>query len=295
MIKDEIQPVIYVPKDITLNTIDDHITGIFNILKDGIETDYVHNLKITVRWDDVGAWCNLSIIDYWISLFMWYMLLKTNNPIRPKHIFIGSKAKIMTGTGDKLFPWELQRKDISKWINKYILTLPNKIRIGNYNLNIIIADALHRFSYFEHFAFYLANSINNEDDIELMRRCPEYDALFHCSLSNVPIESVKDEGMKIAYRAIDIIKNSEAYLGYEHGLTNSFRANEAINPRQFKEAQLNIGTKPNGSGGIYGHIIDKSFTTGGVNDPLSYFIESSAARTAQIASKINVGEIMFAA
>ena len=86
---------------------------------------------------------------------------------------------------------------------------------------------------------------------------------------------------------IEIIKDSEKYLGYEHGLTNSFRASEAVNPKQYKEASLNIGTKPNGSGGIYPYIIDKSFKTGGVNDRLSYFIESSAARLAQILSKTN--------
>ena len=96
--------------------------------------------------------------------------------------------------------------------------------------------------------------------------------------------------MEITNKAIKIIKNSKKYIGYDHGLANSFRAEEAINPRQYKEARLNIGTKPNGSGGIYPYIIDKSFTTGGVNDPLSYFIESSTARAAQIMSKTNVGD-----
>ena len=43
-------------------------------------------------------------------------------------------------------------------------------------------------------------------------------------------------------------------------------------------------------GTVYPYIIDKSFKTGGVNDPLSYFIESSTARAAQIMSKTNVGD-----
>ena len=157
-------------------------------------------------------------------------------------------------------------------------------------LNKIIAHSMWRFSYIEHFYYYLANTVNNEDDIELMRVSPEFNQCLHASLYGVPIEQVKDEGMKIANKAIEIIKDSERYIGYEHGLTNSSRASEGINLRQFKEASINIGTKPNGRGGIFTSIIDKNFKTGGVSDALSYFIESSTARTAQILSKINVGD-----
>ena len=283
-----IRKVIYVPEDLTINNIDDHIIAIDNIFKDGIESEFVHNCKITIKWENCQ--CDISIVDYWLNLFMWAMILKTGNKIRPKHIFIGSKANIITGSDNALFPWELKRKDIQKYINTYILTLDNKINIGNVKLNQIIADALWYFSYLEHFAYYLANTINNEDDIDLMRALPEFNEAMHTSLSNIPIEQVKDEGMRVAYKIIDIIKDSERYIGYEHGLTNSFRANEAINPRQFKEVAINIGTKPNGQGGIYPNIINKNFKTGGVNDPTSYFIESSCARSAQILSKINVGD-----
>ena len=289
MIKTRSKFTINVPTDIDINNIEDHIQGIFNILKDGIETDYIHECKLTLKWEN-GIQCDLSIIDYWINLFMWSMILKTNHPIRPKHIFLGSKAEKITEINGKQIPWEMRRKDVRNYINKFILTLENKIALGNYNLNIIVADGLWKYSYFEHFSYYLANTINNEDDIALMRACPEYDQLKHLSLYGTPVEQVKDEGMKATMRAIEIIKDSERYIGYEHGLTNSFRANEAINPRQYKEACLNIGTKPNAAGSIYPYIIDKNFSTGGVNDPLSYFIESSTARTAQILSKINVGD-----
>ena len=288
MVRTKTKKNIYVPEMLSVDNIDDHIEGIFAILKDGIETDFIHHCKITVQWEN--AQCDLNIIDYWISLFMWSMILKTGHPIRPKHIFLGSRAEQLSGSQDAYVAWELKRKDIQKYINNFILTLDNKINIGNTQLNHIIADGLWKFSYFEQFAYYLANTINNEDDIDLMRKNPEFDALIHCSLADVPFEYVKDEGMRITNRAIEIIKDSERYTGYEHGLTNSFRANEAINPRQYKEASFNIGTKPNGSGGIYPYIIDKNFKTGGVNTPLSYFIESSGARTAQILSKTNVGE-----
>jgi len=285
-----IDQVINVETDLDINNIDDHIEGIFNILKDGIETNYVHNAKIELRWSN-GAHCRLGICDYWFNLFMWSMILYTKKPIRPKHIFLGSKIKnLQPTTEDQYFPWELRRNDIQRFINKFVLTLDNKINIGNKVLNEIIAEALWKYSYLEHFAYYLANTINNEDDIAMMRAIPEYNQLKHCSLANVPFDKVKEEGMKITYRVIDYIKNSEAYLGYEHGLTNSFRSNEAINPRQYKEACLNIGTKPNGSGSLYPHIIDTNFSMGGVDNPLWYFIESSTARAAQILSKINVGE-----
>ena len=260
MVKNRSGITIFVPKDLSVDNVDDHIDGINAVLKDGIETDFVHNCKITLKWEKCQ--CQLGIIDYWLSLFMWSMILKTGNPIRPKHIFVGTKANIMTGAPDKMFPWELKRKDIQNYINEYVLTLDNKINIGNVQLNQIIADALWHFSHLEHFAYYLANTINNEDDIDLMRASPEFEKALHTSLYGTPIEQVKDEGMKVTYGIIDIIKNSENFIGYEHGLTNSFRANEAINPRQFKEASINIGTKPNGAGGIFPYVIDKNFKTG---------------------------------
>ena len=276
-----------VENDLSINNIDDHIDAMFNIFKDGIESDYIHNCKILLKWSN--AQCKLSLPDYWLSLFMWSMILQTENPIRPKHIFVGSKADALTGPENALFPWELKKKDIQHFINTHILTLENKIHIGNIRLNEIIEGALWRFCHLEHFAYYFANTINNEDDIDLMRHSPEFDSYLHCSLARVPLDQVKQEGMAITNKTIAIIKDSERYLGYEHGLTNSFRANEAINPRQFKEVSLNIGTKPNGAGAVYPYIIDKNFKTSGVNDPLSYFIESSTARVAQILSKINVG------
>lgn len=264
---------IYVPS-ITIDNIDDHIDGIYAILKDGIETDYVHNLKVNVSWgSDVN--CDLFIIDYWFSLFMWKMILRNGNPIRPKHIF---------------WSGELKRKDIKKYVDKFILTRENKIKLGNVFLNNNISDGLWAFSFIETFSYYLANTINNEDDIDLMNHCPEFDEIFHCSLAGVPFDQVKDVGMDYANRAIDIIKDSKKYIGYDHGLTASFKASEAINPRQYKEAKLNIGTKSNGTGGIYPYVIDSNFSNGGVNDPLSFFIESSSARTAQILSKINIGD-----
>ena len=265
---------VYVPEDITVENIADHIDAINAILKDGIDEDYVHNLKIEVAWEN-NVSCKLFIVDYWFNLFMWSMILKNKDKIRPKHVF---------------WTAELKRKNIKSFVDEYVLTKENKVKYGNVFLNNNICDGLWHYSAIEHFSYYLANTINNEDDIDLMRAVPEYYDLLHVSLAGVPFDQVKDAGMEATNRAIDIIKNSRKYIGYDHGLANSFRANEAINPRQFKEARLNIGTKPNGTGGIYPYIIDTSFTTGGVNRPLWYIIESATARAAQIMSKTNVGD-----
>ncbi len=264
---------IYVPS-ITIENIDDHIDAIYAILKDGIETDYVHNLIMNISWGG-DLECDLYIIDYWFNLFMWKMVLTNDQLIRPKHIFMQA---------------ELKKRDIAAFVDKFVLTKENKIRLGNSFLNNNICEGLWAYSYIESFSYYLANTINNEDNIDLMNACPEFYDLLHCSLQGVPFDKVKDVGMDYANKAIDIIKNSQQYIGYDHGLAASFRASEAVNPRQYKEALLNIGTKPNGTGGIYPYIIDKNFANGGVNDPLSYFIESSSARTAQILSKMNVGD-----
>ena len=233
---------IYVPS-ITIENIDDHIDAIYAILKDGIETDYVHNLIMNISWGG-DLECDLYIIDYWFNLFMWKMVLTNDQLIRPKHIFMQA---------------ELKKKDIAAFVDKFVLTKENKIRLGNSFLNNNICEGLWAYSYIESFSYYLANTINNEDNIDLMNACPEFYDLLHCSLQGVPFDKVKDVGMDYANRAIDIIKNSQQYIGYDHGLAASFRASEAVNPRQYKEALLNIGTKPNGTGGIYPYIIDKNF------------------------------------
>ena len=273
-VKEEKNLSVYVPS-ITMENIDDHIiNGIFAILKDGIETDYVHNLLVNIYWK-AGVDCDLFVIDYWFSLFMWKMILKDGDKIQPRHIF---------------YTPELKRKDIKRFVDKFVLTRDNKINLGNVFLNDNICEGLWPFSYTEAFAYYLANTINNEDNIALMNASPEFNMLMHCSLAGVPIEQVKDAGLENTYAAVEIMKNSNALIGYDHGLRASLQANEAINVRQLKEAVFNIGTKPNGTGGIYPYIIDKSFMNGGVNDPLSFLIESDSARTAQIMSKTNVGD-----
>ena len=266
--------VVNVPTDITKNNVYDHIDAIKAILMDGIETEYIQTLKITVSWGN-GVDCKLFIVDYWYNLWMWSMILANDDKVEPKHIFWSK---------------ELKRNNIKNYVDKYILTKENKIKFGNKALNENLYNGLWNFASIEKFSYFLANTINNEDDIALMMTHPDFFNLTHHDFSNVPFDQRKEAGMDLTNQVVDILKNSKDYIGYDHGLANSLRASEAINIRQYKEVRVDLGIKPNGSGGIYPYSIDKSFMNGGVNDPLSYFIESSTARAAQIMSKTNVGD-----
>lgn len=264
---------IYVPS-ITIENINEHIDAIYAILKDGIETEYVHNLLVNVSWGgDLN--CDLFIIDYWFNLFMWKMILNDGEMVRPKHIFWSP---------------DLRRKNISNFINKYVLTRENKIRLGNAYLNNNIYDATWLFSYTETFAYYLANTINNEDFIDMMNNSQEFYDYTHFDFSKYSISDAKAIGVKLTDRIIELIKNSKDIIGYNHGLEASFRANEAISDRQFQEVLIGLITKPTIDGNIFPYIIGKSFINGGVNDLVSYYIESTGARKAQDLSKNSMGD-----
>ena len=258
--------------DITKRNYNDHFYGILNILRDGIELKEVQSMFIEVIFKP-GVSCKLSIMDYLFNLLMWHLLIRTDQRIKPKHLF---------------FDEAITKKTIKNYIDGFLIDNMRK-KVSNVELNNIIDDTLVKYKHIEEFAMYLANTINLEDTIKLMKACPEFDALMRYDYSNVPIEDVKDVGMDVTNRCIAIIKDSKKYLGYDHCLANSFRASEAINPRQYKEFANNIGTKPDGRGGVFPTAIEKSFITGGVSDPISYIIESSSGRTAQILAKVNVG------
>lgn len=242
-----------------------HFNSILNIMRDTIETDYCRNVFITIRFKEIDI--DLSVIDYWFNLIMWYVLVRTDKEIRPCHLF---------------FDDCLTRKTIKKYIDENFIE-ENRSKLDNIELNNIIDDCLYRYSFIDEFSFYLANTINLEDFNDLMNSNPEFNQLIHADLSNVPLEEVSHAGSKLIERAVDIIKNSD------HCLAPFFMAGEGVNPKQFKEFALNIGTKPDGKGGVYPAIVNTNFLTGGVNDLVSNFIESSTGRTAQIIVEGNVG------
>lgn len=258
--------------DITSETWKDHYTSIINLMKDGIETEKVQNGIINVTFND-NVQLELMIPDYYLNLIMWYMLIQTNTPIMSYHLF---------------FDDEIKQDTIKEYIDKFLIN-KNRKRFSNKELNNIIDDTLHTIHDLDQFAFFFANTVNLEDNIFMMRGSDEFNKCMHADLSNVPLEDVKNVGMDYANKVIEMIKNSKSILGYDHCLADACRASEGINPKQFKEFTINIGTKPDGQGSIFPGIINKSFINGGVSEPADYFIESSTGRTAQIIKYKNVG------
>ena len=85
---------------------------------------------------------------------------------------------------------------------------------------------------------------------------------------------------------------SNEIVGYDHCLKYAFGAQEGINIRQYKENNINIGTKPDGQGSIYHDITNRSYINGGLNTLVAQYIDNGASRVAQIISKKNVGSLV---
>lgn len=250
-----------------------HYDGILNIMKDGIETDYVQNMFITVDFGN-GDLVDLSVTDYFFNIILWYSIIATGNEkIKPWHLVFAKH----TNSGH-----------IKKFIDTFFIT-ERRENLDNVVMNNIIADCLYNFLDVDDFSFFIANTLNLEDTIEMMDACPEYDALIHKDYSNIPLEEVKDRGLEAADRAIELLMDSKKIMGHEHCLRNPFAAKEGINKRQWKENSFNIGTKPDGHGSILHDIINTSYITGGLDNPLYFYIDAYSARNAQIIAKKNVG------
>lgn len=247
-----------------------HFDNILNILRDGIETDVVAESFITIIFDSTPEKIDidLTIPDYFFNLIMWSLTVFTDKGIMPYHTF---------------FHENITRKCIKNYIDDYFIDV-NRGIIPNLIMNNIIDDCMYLMIYIDEFSMYFANTINLEDMITLMDESKEFNDLIHTDISNIPLEEVKNYGMDAANSIIKYILNDK-----RHCLRDFFRANECINPKQFKEVFANIGSKPDGRGGIYPTVINNSFVTGGVNDPLSLLIDSGTGRVAQTIVESNVG------
>lgn len=259
---------------ITIDNWHDHYNGILNILRDGIETEYVKHLFITVNFNDQEV-VELLIGDYYLNLLLWYPIIALRDDyIQPKHLFVSDR---------------LRRKDIKGFIDNHFL-IPRKLKVDNKVLNNVIADTIEHFIDINEFAMYLSNTLNLEDSIDLMSVNQEYYDLLHADLSNETLDNVKDKGLELVNKAESIIFKSEELVGHEHCLRNALASGEGININQYKDHSINIGTKPDGQGSVHHEIINKSYITGGLDNLLSQYIDSASARVAQIISKKNVGD-----
>ena len=253
-------------KDINSSNINDYFYGLINILKDCIETDFSRNLTIHVVFTD-GIDIDLSCFDMIFNLMMWSMMCAVNEPIKSVHLF---------------FPENITKKEIKAYIDNVFIDKYRKI-IPFITLNNIIDNAIGKFRDLRDFQMYLSNSLSLEDTIDLMNLSEEFNDTVHFNIDGIQLEDVKDRGMEQTMKQIDIIKNSD------HCLRDSFRTGEGINAKQYREVAVNIGTKPDGQGGVFTHPITHSFMNGGLQNPEEICIDSSGSRVAQILSKTNVG------
>ena len=243
-----------------------HYLGILNILRDGIETDFVTQMKIYVKFAD-GEDCVLMIHEYYTTLVMWYLILQTDIVITSEHLF-----------WDEDFLADMIKEYIDEvFLDEYRTLYTNK------SLNNIIADTLEPFKDIDEFSLWIMNTFNLEDTIRLMNENPRFDELLHLDLSNVIMDDIKEKGMDATNEVIDIIKETDY-----HCLCDSFRTHEATNPKQFKETYIHMGNIPNGEGGVFPTTINNSLINGGLNNPAYNIMEDSSGRNAQIIAKTNV-------
>lgn len=252
--------------DLNSDNLNDHFYSILNIMRDGIEHPFVQHMAINIKFAD-NVDVTLSIFDYFLNLIMWNLPISTGEQITSYYLFFHEK---------------FNRNVLKNYIDDKFLNV-NRKKYDTMTLCNIIDDTLYRFRYIDEFSLYLCNTINDEDTIKLMNENPEFYEYMHSDLSNVPLEDVKNVGQDITNKAIKIIENSD------HCLADSFATGEGVNKKQFREFAVNIGTIPNGDGGVYPIIVNNSFINGGVNKIAYSFVESGKGRQAQIYSKNNVG------
>lgn len=265
--------------DITSSNWQEYYDGILNILKDNIETEEIKRFIITVDFGNNDV-VDLTIFDLYFNIIMWYLVVKSGITLDGRALFC---------------PKVINRKCIKKYFDRYIPIIVERfshiykqdVKRITISLNNIIDDTLSKFSDVDSFSFFLANTINLKDTIDLMNNIPEFNDLVHTSLINEKIEDVKDIGMEKADRSIEIIKNAKSVLGYDHCLKNSFETGEGVSPRQYKEFAIHIGSKPDGTGGVHPHIIDRSYLMGGLQHVADQFVDSASSRVAQIIVKHN--------
>ena len=253
-------------KDITIENYYDHFNAVTNILRDGIELEEIQNSKVYVKMQDEVI--PFTLTEYWINL----MFLTI-----PIYAGIGVSREYLFDTS------AITKGSIKQYFDKIIKKIEG--RVDFISLNNLIDEAIYKLKYVNDFGMYLANTLNFKDTIDLMRRYPEFYDSMHSDLSNVSIEDVIKVGMDYTETQIKYITAEDS----DHCLKDSFIAREGVNKKQYKEVASSIGTKPDGRGSVYPHVIQNSFMNGGVNDPESLFIDSSVGRIAQILQKMNVG------
>lgn len=254
--------------DINNANIDQHFQDIINILSDGIERKEVQMLKLHVKFPDDKL--DLFIIQYMYTLMFWTLIVCSGERIMSSHLFF---EKVIT------------KKTIKEYIDKFFIRRNIKT-MPLMELNQNMDRCVGKFRALKNFQMYCCNTLDLKDTIDFMNMFPEFDELMHLDISGIPMEDVKEVGLKATNKMVEYITKPEL----DHNSKYSFIAKEGTNVKQFKEVMTNIGTKPNGLGGIFPHPIKTSFINGGLQTTEDIIVDSSIGRIAQILQKQNVGQ-----
>jgi hypothetical protein len=255
-------------KDFTPENWQNDYNYVLDYLKDHIEKDYAQNTFIEVEFAD-GESVRLTLFDYIINIIMWYPLITLRYPILKTELF---------------FPENLTKKELKNYIDKHVV-IRFREQIDNTQMNIICADLLDCFKFIRFFGFYLSNTISLTDDIALMESDPEVYDYFHTKLAQYPIPEIKRRGQEITNKLINKIKENPW-----HGLSSVFKTGEIINPKQYRPYAVNIGTSPDGKGGVLPITVDNSYINGGLSTIAYNFVDYTGGRLADIIKSKNVGD-----
>ena len=268
------KPVIINTDDITSDNWDDYFIGTFNILKDMIEQPIIRQKKIRVQFGNTGLGCNLFITDWLINIQMWYCIVFAEKKIKPCHLLKNQNG--------------IKSNDVKNFIDKFFI-LENRKSMPFRLLNNIIDDTLYNWLFLNEFANFLSDTLNLKDYVELCMADKEYYDLLHSDLSGYSIDESNNIALQLTTRMMEIEEGAYQLLGHDHCMANSHRS-DACSKKSLKEGFIYIGPKPDGTGNVYSHPINKSYIGGGVNDIADYFIDSALSRIAQIISHNNVGK-----
>ena len=255
-------------KDITNTNIEDHFQNIINIMSDGIETAEVQNMKIHVVFPDDEL--DLYIIQYMYNLMFWTLIVCVGETIVSTHLF---------------FERIISKGNIKKYVDKFFIRKNIKVMDLIY-ANQSIDRCIGKFRKLKNFQMYLANTVSFYDTIEFMKQFPEFNETMHLDITGVPMEDIKEFGMRATNKQIEYMTRDDL----DHCMKYPFMSGEGVNTKQYKEVAVNIGTKPNGQGGVFQHPIGNSFINGGLQTIEDVVIDSSIGRIAQILQKQNVGQ-----
>ena len=128
---------------ITKDTWQSHYDSVLNLFKDGIETECIQKGFVNVTFSN-GSNIDLSLADYLLNLIMWNMLIRTDIPIMPMHIFFAN---------------EIKKDTIKDYIDTFLIDTSRK-KFTNKELNNIIDDTLYRIHDIDSFEMFLSNTVN---------------------------------------------------------------------------------------------------------------------------------------